>query len=222
VVSILHLWQSGYGLELTIGKSWFRILSSTTWQSCCSPDSCFVALWDYECFQKFETWLSVHTFSTHHSSKLCMFQTRTHNLCPPKWTLLPVSQATHHSSSLRVQDDSLLIKSSVGSFYYSANKLDRSNRIVKTIELVLKRRIIVVIMQDSRCFLLHRLEQHRRFLLWKETYTVLAKTCGSLRTSFSRPDMQNTQPHLNNLTDWVVRIQLISWDPRDCPRPLPT
>jgi len=177
VVNILHLWQSGYGSELTTGKSWFRILSSTNWQRCCFPDSCFVALWDYECFQKVEIWLSVHNFSTHHLSNLCMFrvQTWTHNLCPPKWNLFPVSQPKDHSSSWWVQDDSLLIKSSVGSFYYSANKLDQAHRIVYRIELVLKRRIIVVITQDSKCLLLQRLEQHRRFLLWKETHTVFAK-----------------------------------------------
>jgi len=52
-----------------------------------------------------------------------------------------------------------------------------------SIELVvLKRRIIVVIRKDSRCLLLHRLKQHRRILLSKETHRTLiqrADPCGN-------------------------------------------
>ena len=45
-----------------------------------------------------------------------------------------------------------------------------------SIELVvLKRRIIVVIRKDFGCLLLHRLEQHRRILLSKETYRTFAQ-----------------------------------------------
>jgi len=52
-----------------------------------------------------------------------------------------------------------------------------------SIELVvLKRRIIVVIRKDSTSLLLHRLEQHRRILLSKETYRTFAQPvdpCGN-------------------------------------------
>ena len=51
-------------------------------------------------------------------------------------------------------------------------QIDRAND--ELIELVVvKRRIIVIIRKDSKYFLLHRLEQHRRILLSKETYRTL-------------------------------------------------
>jgi len=53
-----------------------------------------------------------------------------------------------------------------------ANLIEQTTSSIELV--VLKRRIIVVIRKDSRFLLLHRLEQHRRILLSKETYRTLA------------------------------------------------
>ena len=69
------------------------------------------------------------------------------------------------------------------SVHFSTVHINLIEQTTSSILLVVsKRRIIVVIRKHSRCLLLHRLEQHRRILLWKETYRSLAKPadpCGN-------------------------------------------
>jgi len=61
-----------------------------------------------------------------------------------------------------------------------ANLIEQTTSSIELV--VLKRRIIAVIRKDSRCLLLHRLEQHRRICLSNETYRTLAQPadpCGN-------------------------------------------
>jgi len=93
-----------------------------------------------------------------------------------------LSTRLYRKSYLDRIDYSWIIKifSSVDFTTVHANLIKQTT---SSIELdVLKRRIIVVIRKDSRCLLLHQLEQHRRILLSKETYRTLAQPadpCGN-------------------------------------------
>jgi len=77
---------------------------------------------------------------------------------------------------------SLIIKTT-SSIHFNTAHANLIEQTTSSIELVvLKRRIIFVIRTDSRCLLLHRLEQHRRLLLSKGTYRTLAQPadpCGN-------------------------------------------
>ena len=69
----------------------------------------------------------------------------------------------------------------------------------RSIEIVvLKRRIIVVIRKDSRCLLLHWMEQHRRILLSKQTYRTLAEPADPCGNPFG--DVM-----------WKIPISTLSW-----------
>jgi len=77
---------------------------------------------------------------------------------------------------------SLIIKTTL-SMHFTIVHANLIHQTTSSIELVvLKRRIIVVIRKDSKRLLLHRLEQHRRILLSKETDRTLAQPadpCGN-------------------------------------------
>ena len=70
---------------------------------------------------------------------------------------------------------SLVVKTTLSVHFtiVHANLIDQTTSSIELV--VLKRRIIVVIRKDSKRLLLHRLEQHRRILLSKETYRTLAQ-----------------------------------------------
>jgi len=63
-----------------------------------------------------------------------------------------------------------------------ANLIEQTTSSIELVVLKRHGRILVVIRKDSRCLLLHRLEQHRCILLLKETYRTLAQPadpCGN-------------------------------------------
>ena len=111
---------------------------------------------------------------------------------------------------------SLIIKttSSVHFNTVDANLIDQttsSNELV-----VLKRRIIVVIRKDSRCWLLHQLEQHRRILLSKETYRTLAQPADSCGNPFGdmiwkipNPTLSSNEFHPVCEITWMTPILLV-------------
>jgi len=69
-----------------------------------------------------------------------------------------------------------------------------------SIELVvLKRRIFVVIRKDSRCLLQHRLAQHRRILLSKETYRTFAQTADPCGNPFRNMIWKISNPTLSTI-----------------------
>jgi len=89
-----------------------------------------------------------------------------------------------------------------------ANLIEQTTSSIQLV--VLKRRIIVVIRKNSTCLLLHRLEQHRRILLSKETYRTLAQPADSCGNYFGLIDvafiillLKNTQPHLKITFEFI-------------------
>ena len=63
-----------------------------------------------------------------------------------------------------------------------ANLIEQTTSSIELVVLKRHGRILVVIRKDSKCLLLHRLEQHRCILLLKETYRTLAQPadpCGN-------------------------------------------
>jgi len=80
----------------------------------------------------------------------------------------------YRQSNLDEKDYSWIIKTFL-SVHFTTVHANLIEQTTSSIELVvLKRRILVVIRKDFTCLLLHRLEQHRRILLSKETYRTLA------------------------------------------------
>jgi len=65
-----------------------------------------------------------------------------------------------------------------------------------------KHRIIVVIRKDSRCLLLHRLEQHRRIFLSKETYRTLAQPADPCGNHFGDMIWKKPNPTLPSPPHW--------------------
>jgi len=66
---------------------------------------------------------------------------------------------------------------------------------------------IVVIRNDSRCLLLHRLEQHRRILFSKETYRILAQPADPCGNHFGDMIWKIPNPTLrrNNILVWPIQ-----------------
>jgi len=126
----------------------------------------FLAFWDYDCFQKIHQW---HILQNHLEELACeRFEPATFLFGDG------VLSKPYCQSHLIDTYYSLVIKrtSSVHLTTVHANLIEQTTSSIELV--VLKRRIIVVIRKDSRCLLLHRLEQHQRILLSKETYRTLA------------------------------------------------
>ena len=93
-----------------------------------------------------------------------------------------LSNRPYCQSDLNSMDYSLITKttSSVQFTTVHANLIEQTTSSIELV--VLKRRVLVVVGKDSRCLLLHRMEQHRRIMLSKETYRTLAQPadpCGN-------------------------------------------
>jgi len=151
----------------------------------------FLAFWEYDCFQKncIPQESSGHIFTNGSASES--------NSKPFSLAKGLLSTGLCYSWPLFLI---ITTNSSVRFTTLHANLIEQTT---SSIELeVLKRRIIVVIRNDSRCLLLHRLEQHRSILLSKETYRTLAQPAGPCGNHFG--DMiskipnttLNGQPHL--------------------------
>ena len=93
-----------------------------------------------------------------------------------------LSNRPYCQSDLNNMDYSLITKTT-SSVHFTTVHANLIEQTTSSIELVvLKRRVLVVIGKDSRCLLLHRMEQHRRIMLSKETYRTLAQPadpCGN-------------------------------------------
>jgi len=145
----------------------------------------FLAFWDYDFFQKIRL------------STVCVvlfLSTRVNERFEPKTFLLGEGISSirlYRQSNLDDEHCSWIIKtfSSVRFTTVHANLIEHTTSSIELV--VLKRRIIVVIRKDSRCLLLHRLEQHRRILLSKETCRTLA---------------QPADPCRNHLGDMISKI----------------
>jgi len=123
-----------------------------------------------------------------------------------------VSMRLHRQSNLCGIYYSLIIKT-FSSVHFATVHANLYEQTTSSIELiVLKRRLIVVIRKDSRCLLVHRLEQRRRFLLSKETYRTLIQPAdpdgnhfGDMIWKIPNPTLRTTRS--NNLRSWSVPLQ---------------
>ena len=130
----------------------------------------FLAFWDYDCFQKncFISGVSSNTFDEHGLSG--QFEPTTFFFYEGALSNRPGCRSDLFSTYYY-----LIIKTTL-SVHFGIVYTNLREQTTSPIKLVvLKRRILVVMRKDSRCLLLHRLEQHRRIFLSQETYRTLAQ-----------------------------------------------
>jgi len=162
---MLHLWQNWQGCTRLLLVSMSSIpAAGYAYNNMCGQfySSCFL-----------ESWLFAKKRSP---QKMSPYSWQTHSVGDPNpqsFSLTTGSDPLGHIAN-RIwdrKDYSWIIKTTSSVHFTTVH--------ANLIELVvLKRRIIV----DSTCLLLHRLEQHRRILLSKETYRTLAQPadpCGN-------------------------------------------
>ena len=137
----------------------------------------FLAFWDYDCFQKKCSASGISSNISNDYGLSGWSEPTPFLFYEGALSNRPGCRSDVHSTcySLIIKTTSLVRFTMV-----HTNLIEQTT---SPIELVfLKRRIIVVIRKDSRCLLLHRLEQHRRIVLSKETYRTLAQPvdpCGN-------------------------------------------
>jgi len=138
----------------------------------------FLAFWDYDCFQKKKP--SVEYMAIFLSNTIIeRFEPTTFLIGDET-----LSTRLYRQSNVDGMHYSLIIKT-FSSFHFTTVHANLIEQTTSSIDLVvLKRRIIVVIRIDYRCLLLHRLEQHRRILLSKETYRILAQPADPCENHF--------------------------------------
>jgi len=138
----------------------------------------FVSFWHYDCLQnKRLSREGASVFASYRSSGDSRFEPTTF-----LFDERILSIRLYRQSNLDGKDYSWIIKK-ISSVHFTTVHANLIEQTTSSIELVLvKHRIIVVTRKDSRCLLLHRLEQHRRILLSKKTYRTLAQPadpCGN-------------------------------------------
>jgi len=136
-----------------------------------STNTCILAFREYDCFPKI---CILKYISTNH----CFAGESNPGPFSFAWVFSPLG----HIADSNNTDYSLILKTTL-SVHFTTVHANLIEQTTSSIELVvLKRCIIVVIRKDSRCLLLHQLEQHRCILLSKETYRTLAQPadpCGN-------------------------------------------